>query len=1122
MLKKWLSLALALCLCLSLLPAAIAAEEPATGEPAEIAAEGEETIPDLPDEGETEAAAEAYDDAELPEEAPETTVEDPVEDPAEDLAEDPVGDPAEDPAEETDDGSAEEKEPAEEMEEQESASDEPADTLPAEEPASDGDGEVVASGEDDSGSIQWTLDAEGVLRITEKAHAEEDEDGAQPASEVPGGLVPYEDRASVRVLEIGEGFAEIGDDAFASFDSLKEVRLPSTLRGIGEWAFTNCNALESIVLPEGLTEIGIYAFSGCQKLRDVTIPTTVERIESGAFRGCDGLTARYAGTEEQWYAIQIGSDNTALWNAVGYPLRASGTAGEGVTWTLEGSVLTFTGEGTLQQPDESYSDSVVTVVISEGITAIESYVFTWYEKLENVSLPKSLISIGENAFHMGSYPGAGSVAVTELKSVTYAGDADSWKSVTVGSGNAAIWKGLSYPVSASGTDGDLSWTIGDHVLTVTGSGAIKNSPWSEYGFDITTVVVGDGVTSLGSGVFRGMPRLESVTLPASIALASGTAFDAGFDTAKILYAGAAEYDSLILPDPQVGLVNFALPSAVVGEPYNAQLVVFSDEGYTRHVRGSGYYYPADGGDTGYFDGTDEPVELAPGLTLKPDGTITGTPTEAGRIWINYYVSWEETGTQYIWSVDGGFSLTVVGRDDPNCRTPDAAAPVMPFREEVTVPANTEGWYRFVAPNTDTVLEIRGDITMLDDSHAYVGGVYDQNGVPVYVNNWGGGVTEDSQEVERFDYRTTPGETYYVCLSAGPEGGSAKLLPYVQTAAAEGDTVIASHGSISLTETGVSKSFEGEENTLWDLWTYTSVLDAEFGLALYGWIYGLEPVNVITPYPVYFGEMKVTTPFGRVTDTSVSFEPAENTKALRVGEGETLYSAFYQDTIACPGIQANGRIIKQLEVYVPTGRTLVFADGAYRDESAVTLTDVETGLTIGGSVDSDMTLTVTPINAGGNFEVVRDNLKVEPEKLCMYDITLWKDGTEVQPDGRVRVSFPLPAGFDFKKSALYHVAEDGTLTQVPWTLEGANTVVFETDHFSVYVLAELSALRGDCNGDGKVNRQDRVYLARALAGWEGCPVPSETVADLNRDGKVNRQDRVYLARALAGWEEYSLD
>lgn len=60
--------------------------------------------------------------------------------------------------------------------------------------------------------------------------------------------------------------------------------------------------------------------------------------------------------------------------------------------------------------------------------------------------------------------------------------------------------------------------------------------------------------------------------------------------------------------------------------------------------------------------------------------------------------------------------------------------------------------------------------------------------------------------------------------------------------------------------------------------------------------------------------------------------------------------------------------------------------------------------------------------------------------------------------------------------------------------------------------------GDCNGDGEVNRADRIYLARAIADWDGYELPPVSVADFNGDGEVNRADRIYLAR----WDGYVLN
>ena len=65
------------------------------------------------------------------------------------------------------------------------------------------------------------------------------------------------------------------------------------------------------------------------------------------------------------------------------------------------------------------------------------------------------------------------------------------------------------------------------------------------------------------------------------------------------------------------------------------------------------------------------------------------------------------------------------------------------------------------------------------------------------------------------------------------------------------------------------------------------------------------------------------------------------------------------------------------------------------------------------------------------------------------------------------------------------------------------------------------LLGDANGDGVLNRADRMYLSRAIAGWKGYAIVCKKLADSNGDGEVNRADRMYLARALSGWEGFSL-
>ena len=74
----------------------------------------------------------------------------------------------------------------------------------------------------------------------------------------------------------------------------------------------------------------------------------------------------------------------------------------------------------------------------------------------------------------------------------------------------------------SGTTGPLSWNISDNILTISGSGDMPNYsesssvPWFSYRNAITTIIIGDGVTSIGDWAFNDCGVLTSITIPNSV------------------------------------------------------------------------------------------------------------------------------------------------------------------------------------------------------------------------------------------------------------------------------------------------------------------------------------------------------------------------------------------------------------------------------------------------------------------------------------------------------------------------------------------------------------------------------------------------------------------------------
>ena len=95
---------------------------------------------------------------------------------------------------------------------------------------------------------------------------------------------------------------------------------------------------------------------------------------------------------------------------------------------------------------------------------------------------------------------------------------------------------------AQGITGNVNWKLSKNgVLTVSGNGAMGSTNLcSTQSTDINTVVIEEGVTSIGNNAFRGCSSLITVTIPSSVTSIGNYAFQgcASLDTVK--YNGTSQ------------------------------------------------------------------------------------------------------------------------------------------------------------------------------------------------------------------------------------------------------------------------------------------------------------------------------------------------------------------------------------------------------------------------------------------------------------------------------------------------------------------------------------------------------------------------------------------------------
>ncbi len=148
---------------------------------------------------------------------------------------------------------------------------------------------------------------------------------------------------------------------------------------------------------------------------------------------------------------------------------------------------------------------------------------------------------------------------------------------------------------------------------------------------------------------------------------------------------------------------------------------------------------------------------------------------------------------------------------------------------------------------------------------------------------------------------------------------------------------------------------------------------------------------------------------------------------------------------------------KMRVYNPEKIITIQVVDNHSSNQPVTTTDEGTGIKLEaapGVLPPDTVIKAEQVQEGGNFVIINNALQTTSDKWVAYDISLLSNNAEIQPSGKVTVSIPRPRGLNMNKMVLYHVAEDGTLTQIPFVLDGTkDNLLFETDHFSLYAVVE---------------------------------------------------------------------
>ncbi len=316
----------------------------------------------------------------------------------------------------------------------------------------------------------------------------------------------YGIRSNITSFTFGNEVEHIPAFLCMGTSNLKTITIPNSVISIGKQAFYKCQGLTSVSIGYSVTSIDNYAFKYCSGLTSITIPNSVTSIGKEAFSNCDVLTS-------------------VIWNAKNcedFKYDSGSKTYTSPFYNIRSNITSFTFGNEVEHIPAYlcyYMNNLKEVTIGKSVTSIGSYAFdncSGLTKVNYLGTVDKWVEIDfKTSYSTPTYYARDlyinnelltDVKITTADSIKYCAfkNCKSIKSVKIGNSVTSI--GYS---AFSGCSGLTSVTIGESVTSI-GEAAFYNCS------GLTSVSIGESVTSIGYEAFYNCSGLTSVTIPNSV------------------------------------------------------------------------------------------------------------------------------------------------------------------------------------------------------------------------------------------------------------------------------------------------------------------------------------------------------------------------------------------------------------------------------------------------------------------------------------------------------------------------------------------------------------------------------------------------------------------------------
>lgn len=347
------------------------------------------------------------------------------------------------------------------------------------------------------------------------------------------------DESVYGVNALPPGISHIGNNLFGSDECLTDITIPENVGEIRPVAFKNCTGLQTITIPKNVNSINTDSFYGCTSLTTMYFKGDVPRnfqvqgfppsvlsiyVDEGYYHN---FITEYSEIAQKFKAIKMSDGKAVVTEA--YTLYSDGMLKIDASGKIDGTM--FEGLSTEQK-------SKVRSIILTKASTISKGAFSGMTNLYSITLPSTLTVLESGAFNStvrivnyhGQVPDDPTKVVLPTNPYNvyvepeYISDMVSkypdYKTlISSRYGNATDFRGGTI------TEGLYYQVYGSNLLYVYGVGNIPAG--SNPSFDcsgIQYMIIGEGVTGIGSGAFSRCTNLGFIHIPSTITTIDKDAF----------------------------------------------------------------------------------------------------------------------------------------------------------------------------------------------------------------------------------------------------------------------------------------------------------------------------------------------------------------------------------------------------------------------------------------------------------------------------------------------------------------------------------------------------------------------------------------------------------------------